>query len=285
MGYAHEDMAGIYRQGVSDDRLLSVAEHVRGWLFGSAHRLAPAMTKTITPRRPDPTWFPWSLRMRSNLGFAGAVLGIVFLLGPARDARSQEAAAVSAEQALQKLKEGNERFAKDMLERKDVGAARRAALAQGQRPFAVILSCADSRVPPEIIFNQGLGDLFVVRVAGNITDPFILGSIEFAVGQLKAPLVVVLGHESCGAVNARLAKADLPGHLGKLIREIQVGADLPPERAKALPLAIKNNVLHHTALLTQRSDALKDAAARNQVRIVGAVYELSSGKVQWLETK
>jgi carbonic anhydrase len=223
--------------------------------------------------------------MRSNPWFAGAVVGLVILLGPARDARPQEATAVSAEQALQKLKDGNERFAKDMLERKDVGAARRAALSKGQKPFAVILCCADSRVTPEIIFNQGLGDVFVLRVAGNIADPFVLGSIEFAVSQLKTPLVVVLGHESCGAVAAGVAKAEFPGALGKLIREIHVGADLPPERAKALQLAIKNNVVHHTALLTQRSEALKEAAARGQVRIVGGVYELSSGKVQWLESK
>jgi carbonic anhydrase len=223
--------------------------------------------------------------MRSSRWFAGAVVGVVMLCCPASNIRPQEATAVSAEQALQKLKDGNERFAKDMLERKNVGAARRAALAQGQKPLAVILSCADSRVPPEIIFNQGLGDLFVLRVAGNISDPFILGSIEFAVSQLKTPLVVVLGHESCGAVNAGLTKAEFPGNLGKLVREIHVGEDLPPERAKALPLAIKNNVLHHAALLTQRSKALKDAVDRSQVRIVGGVYQLSSGKVQWLESK
>jgi carbonic anhydrase len=223
--------------------------------------------------------------MRSNPWFAGAVVGLVILLGPARDARPQEATAVSAEQALQKLKDGNERFAKDMLERKDVGATRRAALAKGQKPFAVILCCADSRVTPEIIFNQGLGDVFVLRVAGNIADPFVRGSIEYAVGELETPLVVVLGHGSCGAVSAALTNKEIPGDLGKLIREIDVGADLPPERAKALQLAIKNNVVHHTALLTQRSEALKEAAARGQVRIVGGVYELSSGKVQWLESK
>lgn len=223
--------------------------------------------------------------MRSKPWFAGAVVGMIIWLGPARDARPQEATAVSAEQALQKLKDGNDRFAKDMLEHNDVGAARRAALAKGQKPFAVILCCADSRVTPEIIFNQGLGDVFVLRVAGNIADPFVRGSIEYAVGELKTPLVVVLGHGSCGAVSAALTKEEIPGDLGKLIREIDVGADLPPERAKAFQLAIKNNVVHQTALLTQRSEALKEAAARGQVRIVGGVYELSSGKVQWLESK
>ena len=97
------------------------------------------------------------------------------------------------------LKEGNERFATDRLEHKDMGAARRTELTAGQHPFAAVLSCADSRVPPEIVFDQGLGDLFVVRVAGNVGEPFALGSIDYAVEHLHVPLIVVLGHEKCGA--------------------------------------------------------------------------------------
>ncbi len=102
-------------------------------------------------------------------------------------------------------------------------ARRRALLAKGQHPHAVILSCADSRVAPELLFDQGLGDLFVLRVAGNISDPFVLGSIEYAVEHLHAPLIVVLGHESCGAVAAALTKVDFPGNLGTLIKEVHVG--------------------------------------------------------------
>jgi len=121
-----------------------------------------------------------------------------------------------------------------MLEKQDLGASRRQELSKGQKPFAVVLTCADSRLTPEFIFNQGLGDIFVLRVAGNIADPFEIGSIEYAVEHLHVPLVVVLGHEKCGAVEAGLAKNKPPGNLGKLIGEIHVGEDLPPGKEAAL---------------------------------------------------
>src|SRR5205085_10520354 len=136
------------------------------------------------------------------------------------------------------LKEGNGRFAAGKLAVKDVGAQRRATLAKGQHPFAVVLACADSRVPPELVFDQGLGELFVLRVAGNLADPFVLGSIEYAVEHLHTPLIVVLGHENCGAVAAALTKAAFPGNLGTLVKEVHVGKNLPMERAAALPAAV-----------------------------------------------
>ena len=168
---------------------------------------------------------------------------------------------------------------------RDIGADRRAVLAKGQYPFAVVLACADSRVAPELIFDQGLGDLFVVRVAGNLTDPFILGSIEYAVEHLHTPLIVILGHEKCGAVDAALSKKEFPGNLGKLIKDIHVGKDLPKEAAEALPVAIKNNVVFHAGQLTQRSPLLKEEVAQKKVKIVGGVYRLGSGKVEWVEGK
>src|SRR5207248_7711581 len=151
-------------------------------------------------------------------------------------------------------------------------------LAKGQHPFAVVLTCADSRVAPELVFDQGLGDLFVLRVAGNITDPFTLGSIEYAVEHVHTPLIVVLGHENCGAVAAALTKVEFPGNLGTLIKEVHVGKDLPMERSAALPVAVKNNVLFHAAQLTKRSGLLKEEAAHKKVSIVGGVYRLASGK-------
>jgi len=135
--------------------------------------------------------------------------------------RAQEAPPSAAE-ALTRLKEGNDRFAADKPARTDVGAKRRARLTQGQQPFAVVLSCADSRVPPEIVFDQGLGDLFVLRVAGNIADTAMIGSAEYAVQSLKTPLIVVLGHEDCGAVQAALNNKPLPGDLGWLIKQVHV---------------------------------------------------------------
>src|SRR5262249_888048 len=120
---------------------------------------------------------------------------------------------LTPEEALKRLKDGNVRHAQDTLLKKDTGPARRVELVKGQEPVPVVLTCAASRVVPEVIFNKGLGDLFVLRVAGNVADraPGILGSAEYAVGKLKVPLIVVLGHENCGAVQAALKGDPLPG--------------------------------------------------------------------------
>ena len=204
---------------------------------------------------------------------------------PATGAAAPQKPAPTPEAAWQRLKAGNTRFAEEKLERPDLGAGRRQQLARGQKPFAVVLTCADSRLAPEFIFNQGLGDLFVLRVAGNISDPFELGSIEYAVEHLHVPLIVILGHEQCGAVAAALGKTRPAGNLGKLIDEIAVGKDLPPGREAALTAAIKNNVRHQTHLLTERSDVIKAHVARKDVRIVSGYYQLTTGKVEWLDER
>ncbi len=198
---------------------------------------------------------------------------------------SQEPAAPTADGALKLLKDGNDRFAQDKLAPRNIGADRRAVLAKGQKPFAVVLACADSRVAPELIFDQGLGDLFVLRVAGNLTDPLILGSIEYAVEHLHSPLIVVLGHEKCGAVDAALTKKAFPGNLGTLVKDVHTGKDLPKENAEALPIAVKNNVVFQLSQLTARSELLKEEAKSKKIKIVGGVYRLGSGKVEWVEGK
>jgi carbonic anhydrase len=217
--------------------------------------------------------------------FITAMSVMLSLLVFAGGSISQEAASPTADGALKLLKEGNNRFAQNKASTRDIGAQRRAILAKGQHPFAVVLGCADSRVPPELVFDQGLGDLFVLRVAGNIADPFELGSIEYAVEQVHTPLIVVLGHENCGAVEAALSKAPFPGNLGALIKEIHVGKDLPMDRKAALTKAVGNNVRYCSSQLTQRSEILKEAVARQKIKIVGGVYKLASGKIEWLEEK
>jgi carbonic anhydrase len=212
------------------------------------------------------------------------VPGLALLLS-GRLGTAQEAAPATPDGAIKLLKEGNARFAQGKLAPRDIGAARRALLAKGQNPFALVLTCADSRVAPELIFDQGLGDLFVLRVAGNVTDAFILGSIEYAVEHLHTPLVVVLGHENCGAVAAALAKDNLPPNLTALVKEVHVGQKLPMERAAALPLAVKNNVVFHAARLTARSDVIREEVARKKVKIVAGVYHLKSGEVDWVQGK
>jgi carbonic anhydrase len=212
------------------------------------------------------------------------IVAILVVLAPiAGSSPGQDAAKPTADGALKLLKEGNARFAEDKPAAKDIGAKRRQELAKGQHPFAVVLTCADSRVAPELLFDQGLGDLFVLRVAGNLTDPLILGSIEYAVEHLHTPLIVVLGHENCGAVAAALTKVEFPGNLGKLVKEVHVGKDLPMERSAALPLAVKNNAVHAAAQLTQRSELLKEEVAHKKVKIVSGVYMLGSGKVEWVK--
>ncbi len=218
--------------------------------------------------------------MRTHL----LVLGIICLI-PTIGPVAQDKTGPTPDQAWQRLKDGNQKFAADKLEAKDFSAKKREELAKGQKPFAIVLTCADSRVVPELIFNQGLGDMFVVRVAGNIGDPFTLASIEYAVEHLHVPLIVVLGHEHCGAVGAALGKDKPGGNLGKLISEIHVGKDLPGDKSAAMTAAVKNNANYQAKIMTDRSDVLKKAVDDKHIRIVSGVYSLSTGKVEWLTAK
>lgn len=222
-----------------------------------------------------------------------AFLGIRFLardqgpiLSPAgTPSRFGAAKPPAAAEALSRLKDGNVRFSTDATTKHDITSKRREKLAGGQAPFAVVLTCADSRVAPEYIFDQGLGDLFVVRVAGNIADPYELGSIEYAIEHLHVPLVVVLGHEKCGAVEAALGKSRPEGNLGKLISEIHVGTALPDTPSGALAAAVEHNARFQAHLLAERSPVLRAHLRKQDLRIVSGVYHLASGKVEWLGDK
>jgi carbonic anhydrase len=228
---------------------------------------------------------PWEVAMKTIRKRTLCLIAIVFAGGAYFNmlCAAEEKAAISAEQAWQLLKEGNHRFAADRSEHKDLGQKRRQELVKGQQPFAVVLACADSRTPPELIFNQGLGDIFVLRVAGNIADPFVLGSMEYAVEHLHTPLVVVLGHEKCGAVAAALDAEKPGGNLGKVINEVYVGKQLPENTEAALSAAVRNNVLRQVELITGRSDVLKKAVEEKKLKIVAGVYHLDSGKVEWFD--
>ncbi|MFL5242990.1 MAG: carbonic anhydrase [Gemmataceae bacterium] len=186
------------------------------------------------------------------------------------------------ERALQRVKEGNVRYIAGKTTAKDL-AKQRDKVAKEQHPFAIVLACADSRVAPELVFDQGLGDVFVVRVAGNVTDPAIIGSIEYAVAELKAPLVIVLGHESCGAVKAALSGEEFKGDLGKLIKLVHVEKNVPKDKKEALQTGIKTNALHQADVLATRSEVLKDFASSNRIKIVTGIYSLSTGEVHWVE--
>jgi carbonic anhydrase len=213
--------------------------------------------------------------------WALGVIAFLFCSGPL----FAQVAGPTPDEALKILKEGNARFARDMPREAELGSVRRIELAQGQKPIAVILTCSDSRAAPEIIFDKRLGTLFVIRVAGNVTGPEVYGSIEYALAELKTPLIVVLGHTKCGAVDAALKGKDQPSsNLKQLIGLIHPGKDLPKDKKAALATAIRNNVLYHTELLSKKSGIIRDFATSERVRIVPAIYDLSTGVVNWLET-
>ena len=155
---------------------------------------------------------------RPTRGTKALILAFVF---GALIAADQPETSVAPDAALEKLNAGNQRFASSKVSASKPTAARRAETSQTQRPFAVIVGCADSRTSPEIIFDQNIGDLFVIRTAGNLVDDYALGSIEYAVEHLGARLVVVLGHERCGAVQSALQSESAPGHINALVRDIQ----------------------------------------------------------------
>jgi carbonic anhydrase len=184
--------------------------------------------------------------------------------------------------ALQKLKDGNAHFAADQPSKRDVKAERRKELAKGQEPFAVVLACADSRVAPELIFDAGIGELFVLRVAGNIADPAVVGSIEYAVEHLHAPLIVVLGHDSCGAVAAAVDGKPHPGDLGWLIKQVKVGDKLPDDKEAKLAAGVRHNVRAAAADIELRSKVVYEKVKGKKVAIVGGVYVLKTGQIEWL---
>jgi len=195
-------------------------------------------------------------------------------------AAEHAAPAVGAEAALAKLKEGNARFAGSQVSAAKPTAARRAELAQTQHPFAVVVGCADSRTTPEIVFDQNLGDLFVIRTAGTLVDHHALGSIEYAVEHLGTRLVVVLGHERCGAVKAALASDTAPGHVHSIVRDLQPAV----QAAKGQPGDASDRTIAENARLVatriRREAKLGDHA--KDVRIVAGVYDLDTGEVAWV---
>lgn len=148
-----------------------------------------------------------------------SVLLLGLLVRPA--VRADEPANIAADEAMQRLKDGNQRFAADKATHERQHADRRAEVAKGQKPFAIVVCCSDSRVSPEIVFDQGLGDLFVVRTAGNVVDDVGLGSIEYAVEHLGTRLVVVVGHTECGAVSAAVSGGEVHGHLRAVVEAIK----------------------------------------------------------------
>jgi carbonic anhydrase len=188
-----------------------------------------------------------------------------------------------AAQALQMLLAGNDRFVSSQTTRPNQNKERREEVAKGQHPFAVILSCSDSRVPPEIVFDQGLGDLFVVRLAGNVADPVAVESIDYAVKHLGARLVMVLGHDRCGAVTAAVEGHEEPGDMGPMLAELRPAVTASKGKpGDAVANAIRSNV-ELTVEKLKNSKPLRQMVQSGELKIVGGIYRLDTGKVDLLD--
>ncbi|NJP09248.1 MAG: carbonic anhydrase [Leptolyngbyaceae cyanobacterium RU_5_1] len=194
---------------------------------------------------------------------------------------SEELTPESPEAALKQLLDGNQRFVQQKGQHPHQSRDRLQEVALAQHPYATVLSCADSRVPVEIVFDQGVGDLFDIRVAGNIITPEVLGSLEYAAVILETPLIMVLGHERCGAVTAAVANKPLPGQIGTFVKAIKPAiAKLDPQSANAVENAVVANIQYQVEATKRSSDLLAERISAGKLKIVGGRYDLDTGEVQ-----
>ncbi|MDO5306311.1 MAG: carbonic anhydrase [bacterium] len=195
----------------------------------------------------------------------------------------------NAKESLQILLDGNKRFAEHKSIHPNRCDETRATLLEQQNPFAVILSCSDSRVPIEIIFDVGLGDVFTIRTAGHVLSPEVMGSIEYAVKHLDCKLIMILGHDNCGAINSAIKAFNKPNHkasdnLQSILNHIYpVLEKIPQNQSDILNLAIKSNVKYQVADLLKKDEYIAQKVKNEEIIVVGANYELKTGLVKILD--
>ena len=190
---------------------------------------------------------------------------------------------ITPDSVLAELKTGNKHHLAHRYQHPHETLERQRQLASGQHPHAEILSCSDSRVPPEIVFDQGLGDLFVVRVAGNVASDTEIGSLEYGAEHLQVPLIVVLGHENCGAVTAAVQGGPPEGHIGSLVDLIKPAVEKTRGMSgDPVSNAVRMNVELVVKQLRTSTPILSELVAHGKLRIVGAVYSIETGAVTWL---
>jgi carbonic anhydrase len=227
---------------------------------------------------------------RSLFGITAATAATLAVAGPAAATTGRRAdpknTPLTADQAWRTLVKGNKRFVEGRQQHPHESLEWRQSLASGQHPFAVILSCADSRVSPELVFDEGLGDLFVIRSAGEVLDTAVIGSIEYAIEHLGVPLIVVVGHESCGAVGAAIelvkGNAELTGDVATLVRAVEATIRAVPhdDDEKAFFAAcVAEQARRSAAYLLERSNIVRDAIAHHGVKVISATYDLDTGQV------
>jgi len=208
-------------------------------------------------------------------------------LGRAADPPHSDQPSVAPTEAISKLKEGNGRYTSGNPQHPGQTAERRTELARTQHPFAAIVSCSDSRVPPEIVFDQGLGDLFIVRVAGNVINDEGLGSLEYTVDHLGTRLILVLGHQRCGAVDAAretiAAKGKAPGHIESLVKAIKPAVEATAK--DDLETTVKANVKNVVQALRSSTPILKADVDSGKIQVIGGYYSVDTGAVTFLDEK
>jgi carbonic anhydrase len=221
--------------------------------------------------------------------FAASALGMMLAdAAGAKEAKTppKPQNVLSPDAALKRLMDGNSRYVAGVSRRHDFKHERE-ALVGGQNPYAAVLSCADSRIAPEYAFDSGRGDLFVCRVAGNFANDDTIASLEYSVAVLGAPLILVLGHDSCGAVDATIKSLKdgkpLPGHIPSLVAAIAPAVKAVSQQSgDALDNAIRQNVIDTVAKLKSATPILSAAVEQNKLKVVGGIYRLATGKVDVL---
>jgi carbonic anhydrase len=222
-----------------------------------------------------------SLMLTGGVAALGA--GLLGGAGPAA-ASSPADGPLNPAKALARLIAGNQRFIQNRSRHPHQSLADLHRLASGQQPFCIVVGCADSRVPPELLFDQGLGDVFDNRVAGNIVDDLLLGSVEFAVEEFGSPLIVILGHERCGAIKATIGAiqtgGEAPGHIGDIVEALKpIIEPVLAQPGDVVENAVRANIHAQAAGLTERSELIAEHVAAGRLGIVGARYDLDNGRV------
>lgn len=211
-----------------------------------------------------------------------SALAMLAIRGSAADTPHTSPVATTPEAALTRLVEGNKRFVTGSPARIAPTAQQWAELSKAQHPFAIVLACADSRVAPEIIFDQGLGELFVLRNAGNLSDAHVLGSMEYAVEHLGCRLIVVLGHTKCGAVSAAVAGGDAPGHIKDIVEDIAPAASMAKKKpGDPVDTAVRINAKLTATAISQTAPILSEAVRSGRLKVVAARYDISTGTVEF----
>lgn len=220
-------------------------------------------------------------------GFAGIMTILAILTGFSCKMQNQDEQTLHANPPLEKLLQGNDRFARMQSTHPHADMASLKNAARGQHPIAVVLSCSDSRVSPELVFDQGIGDLFVIRTAGNIISGIETGSIEYAVEHLHVPLILIMGHENCGAVKAYVEGGEAHGHITEIIDSLAQEAEIknvPSTDNNRVDKCVVANVLHGIKQLQLQSPLIREKVQQRELMIAGARYDLDDLTVKLIAT-